>query len=76
VHHLRRGFIATKVGHFRGSENPDKVKFADAVTPQVISVRRCLITTSKEDPDLNTVFGRRPKDARDFVLAQERPQEP
>jgi hypothetical protein len=25
VPHLRRGFIAAKVGHFRGSENPDTV---------------------------------------------------
>jgi hypothetical protein len=29
--HLRRGFIATKVGYFRGGENPETVKFANAL---------------------------------------------
>jgi hypothetical protein len=43
------------VGHFRGSENPDTVKFADAVRPQVISAQGCLITNSKEDPALMLV---------------------
>src|SRR5437868_8297339 len=40
VPHLRRGRIAPKVGHFRGSENPDTVKSSHAVGPKAIPARR------------------------------------
>src|SRR5438270_11705479 len=39
VPHLRRGFIATKAGHFAAAKIPSTVNFAGALRPQVISAR-------------------------------------
>jgi hypothetical protein len=40
VPHLRDNFIGDKVGHFRGSENPDTSKLTHTARPQTKSKRR------------------------------------